>query len=227
MVSTSFDRSKLSEREGAILDGAIEGLTDVQIAQRLDITPSTVNSYWVRIRGKLGQLSRTELVALTLKQELDVALAERDELKRQSQRQEQLSEDFQNSGTYHAALDAMPEAILVCCERGIIRYVNDRLARLFGYDAEELIGVEVESLIPSRKDEPECEKLTTRLKDPQPTRIGTNRVVSGRRRDGQEFRIMLLFDSRKTATGFIVTCLVRDFMSEISTRREFASALAT
>lgn len=36
---------QLSPQERAILDYAIEGLTDVQIAQKLDISQSTVNSY--------------------------------------------------------------------------------------------------------------------------------------------------------------------------------------
>lgn len=224
-MSDTFDRTKLSARENAILDGAIAGGTDMQIAQSLNITPSTVNSYWVRIRGKLGQLTRTELMALALKQERDTALAQRDELERESRREEQLNEDFQNAEIYRAALDAMPEAVLVCCERGIIRYVNRRLAEMFGYEIEEIVGAEVEKLVPERVQKHEGLKLAAYLKDPQPMRIGTDRVVYGRQRDDQEFRILLLLDFRETRAGVIATCLVRDFMHEISTRREFSSAL--
>src|SRR5436309_15501282 len=58
----------LSEREIEILERAIEGLTDQQIGATINISASTVNSYWVRIRGKLGHLSRTELVSRILQQ---------------------------------------------------------------------------------------------------------------------------------------------------------------
>lgn len=53
----------LSPRELAVLQYATHGYTDDMIARELGIQTGTVNSYWVRIRGKHGHLSRTELVA--------------------------------------------------------------------------------------------------------------------------------------------------------------------
>jgi hypothetical protein len=41
------------------------------IAQELDIERGTVNSYWVRIRGKMGHCSRTELVARFVQKNAD------------------------------------------------------------------------------------------------------------------------------------------------------------
>ena len=56
-------KPSLSERELQVLDYATQGYTDDMIAQALGIGKGTVNSYWVRIRGKMGHLSRTHLVA--------------------------------------------------------------------------------------------------------------------------------------------------------------------
>lgn len=53
----------LSDREQEVIRYASEGFTDAMIAQALGIQVGTVNSYWVRIRGKLGHFSRTELVS--------------------------------------------------------------------------------------------------------------------------------------------------------------------
>ena len=53
----------LSDRELQVLDFAAQGHTDEMIAKALGIGKGTVNSYWVRIRGKMGHLSRTHLVA--------------------------------------------------------------------------------------------------------------------------------------------------------------------
>jgi len=46
------------------------------IARELGIQTGTVNSYWVRIRGKLGNLSRSELVGQFVQRNADAQHAE-------------------------------------------------------------------------------------------------------------------------------------------------------
>ena len=46
------------------------------IARELGIQTGTVNSYWVRIRGKLGNFSRSELVARFVQKNADTEHAE-------------------------------------------------------------------------------------------------------------------------------------------------------
>lgn len=222
-----FDRWKLSQREDEILSLGIEGLTDIQISLRMDIAVSTVNSYWVRIRGKLGQLSRTELVALALKQkaqgEMDLANAELTELRAAAEQHTQDSQDFANSEIYRAALDAMPEAMLVGCHQGLIRFANARLETMFGYDEGELVGEPIGVLVPAHLRQQEGLRLAAYLEDPQPMRIGLGNTAYGQRKNGTVFRIVLLLDSRPTSNGPIVSCIVRDFTSEIETRRQHAA----
>ena len=67
-------KSDLSPRELAVLTFAAQGHTDDTIASFLDIQTGTVNSYWVRIRGKLGNFSRSELVARFVQKNADVVL---------------------------------------------------------------------------------------------------------------------------------------------------------
>ena len=66
-------KGKLSTREQSIIDLAQQGYTDEMIAVALSIKTGTVNSYWVRIRGKMGHLSRTELVARHVQKAADEA----------------------------------------------------------------------------------------------------------------------------------------------------------
>jgi len=56
----------LSEREKEVLFLAGEGLTDKEIALRLNIGAKTVRTYWDRMRAKLGAASRTEVLAKAL-----------------------------------------------------------------------------------------------------------------------------------------------------------------
>ena len=68
----SLLRTELSARELAVLTFASQGYTDEMISHELGIQTGTVNSYWVRIRGKLGNLSRSELVAHFVQRNADL-----------------------------------------------------------------------------------------------------------------------------------------------------------
>ncbi len=57
----------LTEREKAVLGLLIEGLTNIQIAGKLVVSPSTVKSHVSNILSKLGASSRTEAVTLALR----------------------------------------------------------------------------------------------------------------------------------------------------------------
>lgn len=57
----------LTEREREVLALMIEGLNNTQIAGRLTVSPSTIKSHVSSILAKLGAASRTEAVALALR----------------------------------------------------------------------------------------------------------------------------------------------------------------
>jgi NarL family two-component system response regulator LiaR len=60
----------LTEREREVLALMIEGLTNVQIAGRLTVGPSTIKSHVSNILSKLGVASRTEAVTLALRNQI-------------------------------------------------------------------------------------------------------------------------------------------------------------
>lgn len=60
----------LTERELEVLTLMIEGLNNVQIAGRLTVSPSTIKSHVSNILSKLGVASRTEAVALALRNQI-------------------------------------------------------------------------------------------------------------------------------------------------------------
>lgn len=58
--------SLLSQREQEVVRSLAEGLSNREIAQRLDLSPHTVKNYLFRIFEKLGASSRLELLSMTL-----------------------------------------------------------------------------------------------------------------------------------------------------------------
>jgi len=60
----------LTERERVVLALMVEGLNNTQIAERLTVSPSTVKSHVSNILSKLGISSRTEAVAIAVRNRL-------------------------------------------------------------------------------------------------------------------------------------------------------------
>lgn len=66
----------LSPREEEIIELCVEGLTNEAIAQRLGLSLGTVNTYWLRIKLKVGGLGKTDTVVRVIKERAERALRE-------------------------------------------------------------------------------------------------------------------------------------------------------
>lgn len=223
----NLDFSSLSEREKEILELAIDGLTDQQIGNRIDISPSTVNSYWVRIRGKLGHLSRTELVSRILQQR---ALLDNQILKGRIQELEaelilsRRSEwNSQNAEVLRAAFESLPEATLILDTDCLILYASERAEDLFCYPRKELEGRSIYELIKS--GDAYAVNICEAVAGAGVQRLGVDRVVYGRERDGRQFRIVMLTAPGEVSGRPIYSCLIRPFAEEVDLLRRRASAV--
>lgn len=212
-----FDRECLSKRETEILDLAVEGLTDYQIASRLDISPSTVNSYWVRIRGKLGHFSRTELVANTLREQFQKETAEMAR-QREADLRRMPAPHKEDDGLFRAVLEAIPESI-AGVEEGNVVFVNRRLAEMFGYRAYELLGQPLQKLIAPKKYEAVVAGFADLADDASLLRFGVSDVMYGQRKTGEQFRILLTIGRSTFAGRTVATCLFRGFVDEVDMLR--------
>lgn len=67
---------ELSPREEEIVQLCVEGLTNDAIAQKLGLSVGTVNTYWLRIKLKVGGLGRTDTVVRIIKDRAEKALRE-------------------------------------------------------------------------------------------------------------------------------------------------------
>jgi len=65
---------ELSPREEEIVELCVEGLTNDAIAHRLGLSVGTVNTYWLRIKLKVGGSGRTDTVVKVIKERAERAL---------------------------------------------------------------------------------------------------------------------------------------------------------
>jgi PAS domain S-box-containing protein len=109
-----------------------------------------------------------------------------------------------------AILDTAIEGIITINERGVIESVNAATEKIFGYNAEQMIGQKFGMLVPSPLREEHDQHLfdfegadSTKI-----TNIGSE--LSGRRKDGSVFPIDLAVSRVVLAKRRIFTAFVRD-----------------
>ncbi|MCJ8163249.1 PAS domain S-box protein [Pontibacter sp. E15-1] len=108
----------------------------------------------------------------------------------------------------NSIIQAAVDGIITIDTRGIIEMVNPSAARLFGYDAAELLGKSINILMP----EPDSSRHDGYIHHYQTTGekriIGIGREVTGKRKDGSVFPFYLSISEvqladRKVYTGFV------------------------
>lgn len=213
-MNQSEESGVLSTRERQILLLAAKGLTDAGIAQKLGISVATVGTYWGRIRGKIGQHSRTELVANFMREK---AAHSMDELRKENERlQGELATKSKQIDTARATLDllkrvlgAAPDAILLINDSGIIEYANEEAERLFGYAHLELNGQTVKLLVPKRYHGIHAKHRARYLEAPSKRRMGEHFGTPAVKKDGSEFLTVTTLSAVKTSSSIIVTVFIR------------------
>lgn len=221
--------SDLSPRETQLLHLASEGQTDNGIALKLGISVATVNSYWVRIRSKLGAQSRTEAVAMTLRTQAE------ENLRRLQAENERLAEELAqahpdgsnevDAAGFRDLLQAAPDGILIVGRTGKILACNPVLAQMFGYGPTELIGEFVSRLVPERMRSVHLEYIQIYFEAPSKRRMGHGLFTPGLRKDGSEFAIGVTLGAHETTKGRFTVCMVRDATPELKALAKHAPDL--
>jgi len=107
--------------------------------------------------------------------------------------------------------NASPDGILIVDDRGVIEDVNDRATALFGWDRRELVGQNVECLVPPRHRLRHTEHRAQYACRPRIRPMGSGMLLHGQRKDGSQFPVEISLSPWQPAdAGPMVVCTVRD-----------------
>jgi PAS domain S-box-containing protein len=120
-----------------------------------------------------------------------------------------------------AVLDNVADAIITINSDGIVESVNNAGASMFGYAVDELVGGNVNVLMPQPYRSEHGQYLQNYVQSGIPRIIGTGREVTGLRKDGSQFPIDLSVSEVKLGDRQLFTGLVRD----ITERKQAEEAL--
>ncbi|MDX9863518.1 MAG: PAS domain S-box protein [Anaerolineaceae bacterium] len=115
-----------------------------------------------------------------------------------------------------------PDAILLVNQAGEIMRINDQGQKLFGYQREELIGKEVDMLLPEQFRKPYLRQRRAFQKNPARRTIGQNFELYGRNKHGQEFPVDVTLSPVKIEKEWLVISVIRDITDQKRIQAELA-----
>jgi len=116
----------------------------------------------------------------------------------------------QDASLYRAVVDTAVDVIVVIDRNGIIRSVNQATVHIFGYAADELVGRNVNVLMPEPYADEHDGYLANYLRSGVKKIIGIGREVSGRRKDGSVFPMDLSVGEARNGGDPIFVGIIRD-----------------
>jgi len=121
---------------------------------------------------------------------------------------------------YGQLLDTAPDAIVVVGDDARIRLVNIQTEKLFGYTRSELLGQQLDLLIPERFRNGHSAHVTGFFSSPGSRPMGSGLELFARRKDGTELPIEVSLSPLRSEQGMTVSAAIRD----ISERKRLEAA---
>ncbi|WP_020533027.1 sensor histidine kinase [Flexithrix dorotheae] len=116
-----------------------------------------------------------------------------------------------------ALIETAPDAMVIVNSFGQIILVNVQTEKLFGYSRQELLGQEVEILIPTRYFGNHAQHRKQFFSNPKVRGMGSNMELYGKKKNGAEFPVEISLGPLETEEGFLVSAAIRDI-----TERKYA-----
>lgn len=122
---------------------------------------------------------------------------------------------------FRSLLDSAPDATVIVDEKGAIQMINHQTENLFGYTRDELVGKQVEILIPADLHNKHRHHRASFANTPRVRTMGAGIELHAVKKGGIMFPVEISLSPIQTEEGMLVSASVRD----ITVRKELENEL--
>lgn len=121
-------------------------------------------------------------------------------------------------------IESAPDALVMVNADGKILYVNSQTQNLFGYSSQELLGREIECLLPERFRGRHVGQRSGYFESLKMRPMGAGLELFGLHKSGREIPVETSLSPLKTPRGFVVTAAIRDISDRKKAQEELRKA---
>lgn len=133
---------------------------------------------------------------------------------------DEVNKQLRAAETIHLAIiEAIPDAMLTINREGIITDVNHALEILFGYTQKELLGQQMEILLPESYRSKHPAQRESYFKSPHIRPMGDDVARFGQKKNGHIFSVEISLSPLSTTQGQFAIAIIRDVSARVQQKK--------
>jgi protein-histidine pros-kinase len=121
-----------------------------------------------------------------------------------------ISADDTSEAYFRNILESAPDAMVIIDHHGKMAVVNGQAEKMFGFTRKQMIGQEIEMLLPVKIRERHISHRAGFAANPMLRPMGINLELRGQRRDGSEFPVEISLSPFASSSGVFISSVIRD-----------------